>query len=478
MSTYFWEIENKELVVLPSLSFDTHELQSVPGILHYEERLLYVLLALKTEKTRIIYITSCPLDTGIIEYYISLLPPHVQKTASSKIRFLSVCDTNTSTSLAEKVFTRPRFLTRLKSLIQNPTICSLMILRGTHYENEIAKALDIPMYSAKPKDQVHGSKAGSRALFQLLNIPCADGTFSGCSQIEDLIQEILSVIKRNPLAEKGVVKLLDGFSGKGNAIVDLSNIQNAIALNESSAVLSEIMLHSLKEMEFCCQGRSWADFSAEISKMGAIFELYVANGTSSPSVQVVVNEDFTISVLSTHEQILDGQIYEGCAFPADKSYRTELIKYGRQVGEFFAANGIIDHFSVEFVCVKEKLYAIEINLRITGTTHPFMALKLLTDGKTDQDTGIYYTNAKTEKYYVASDNISHPTLKNMLPMDIKDIFAAQKFHWCSIRQTGVVCHLLGCMAEHGKIGITSIANSPHEAQEQFDQVVAYLTSLS
>ncbi len=33
---HYWEIENKDAIVIPSLSFDTHELQSISGIGHYE----------------------------------------------------------------------------------------------------------------------------------------------------------------------------------------------------------------------------------------------------------------------------------------------------------------------------------------------------------------------------------------------------------------------------------------------------------
>jgi hypothetical protein len=35
-ATHYWEIENKDVIVIPSLSFDAHELQSISGIGHYE----------------------------------------------------------------------------------------------------------------------------------------------------------------------------------------------------------------------------------------------------------------------------------------------------------------------------------------------------------------------------------------------------------------------------------------------------------
>lgn len=48
-----------------------------------------------------------------------------------------------------------------------------------------------------------------------------------------------------------------------------------------------------------------------MKEMGAIFELFVeGNGFQvfSPSVQVVIDESYSVTVLSTHEQLMDGQV--------------------------------------------------------------------------------------------------------------------------------------------------------------------------
>lgn len=34
--THYWEIENKDVIVIPSLSFHPHELQGISGAVHYE----------------------------------------------------------------------------------------------------------------------------------------------------------------------------------------------------------------------------------------------------------------------------------------------------------------------------------------------------------------------------------------------------------------------------------------------------------
>ena len=94
-----------------------------------------------------------------------------------------------------------------------------------------------------------------------------------------------------------------------------------------------------------------------------------------------------VEILSTHDQILggpDGQVYLGCRFPADESYRLKLQKLGLQVGQNLAAKGALERFGVDFIAVRQPddtwdIQAIEINLRKGGTTHPFMTLKFLTN---------------------------------------------------------------------------------------------------
>jgi hypothetical protein len=58
----------------------------------YVERMLYVLLALGKSNTRVIFVTSSPLDQGILEYYVALLPQNVQQDARGRVTFMSVCD--------------------------------------------------------------------------------------------------------------------------------------------------------------------------------------------------------------------------------------------------------------------------------------------------------------------------------------------------------------------------------------------------
>ena len=104
----------------------------------------------------------------------------------------------------------------------------------------------------------------------------------------------------------------------------------------------------------------WDIFCGELFSMRVIFELFTEKPTdkvssqrniTSPSVQVIINEDQTVTVLSTHEQILDGQVYHVCEFPCHQDYRERLMRYGRQLVEFLAEKGVTDRFPVNFLSV-------------------------------------------------------------------------------------------------------------------------------
>ena len=66
-------------------------------------------------------------------------------------------------------------------------------------------------------------------------------------------------------------------------------------------------------------------------------------------------------------------------------------------------------------------YAIEINLRKGGTTHPFLMLQFLTNGRYDQESGEYILSDGSKRYYFATDNLQKEQYKGLTPPDLLDI---------------------------------------------------------
>lgn len=354
----------------------------------------------------------------------------------------------------------------------------MVCYNSTAIERELALSLDVPLYALDPDLLYWGTKAGSRQIFAECSIPHPDGSQLVYTD-RDLADVAASLWERQPQLQRLVVKLNEGFSGEGNAILDLRDLGQPSTHSERVLAISQ----AFPQLSFQGRGETWLNFQTKIGHLGAIVEAFVEGDIKeSPSVQGSIAPMGTVEIISTHDQILggkDGQIFLGCKFPAAESYRLQLQELGLTIGKNLAAKGAIERFGVDFMAVlnadgKWDLHAIEINLRKGGTTHPFMTLKFLTNGYYQMADGLFYSQQGKPKYYVASDNLHQPHYQGLLPNDLMDIIAHHRLHFDTSTETGTVFHLMGCLSEFGKLGLTSIGNSLAEAQEIYHQVETVL----
>jgi hypothetical protein len=188
-----------------------------------------------------------------------------------------------------------------------------------------------------------------------------------------------------------------------------------------------------------------------------------------------------LEILSTHDQLLggpSGQSYLGCRFPADPAYATTITREAARIGERLAREGVIGRFAVDFVAVRHATgwhsYAIELNLRKGGTTHPFLTLQFLTDGTYDPEAGVFTAPSGKRKFFVASDHVESERYRSFAPDDLFDVAVRHGLHFDQSRQTGVVFHMMSALGEHGRTGLTAVGESPAEADALYDRVVAVL----
>ena len=127
---------------------------------------------------------------------------------------------------------------------------------------------------------------------------------------------------------------------------------------------------------------------------------------------------------------------------------------------------------MDFVVVRSEAgdwtpYAIELNLRKGGTTHPFLTLQFLTDGRYDPGTTLFLTPRGHEKHLVATDHLESDTLRGLMPADLFDIVARHGLHFDQSRQSGIVFHMISCLTEHGRVGMTAVGDTPDEADRRY-----------
>lgn len=111
--------------------------------------------------------------------------------------------------------------------------------------------------------------------------------------------------------------------------------------------------------------------------------------------------------------------------------------------------------------------AIQYTAFGTRPTHPFLTLQFLTDGRYDPATALFLTPRGAEKHLVATDHLESDRLCGLVPSDLFDIVARHGLHFDQSRQVGVVFHMISCLTEHGRIGLTAVGDTAAEADRRY-----------
>jgi len=461
------------IVVVPSMSIDA--IGSGAVMQAYEERFLFLLLLLRQPRARLIYVTSQAILPSIIDYYLALLPGVIPSHARERLFLLSPLDGSVR-PLSDKLLARPRLIERIRSLIMDPDRAHVVPFNTTDREKELALRLGIPMYGADPKFFSLGTKSGCRQIFMEENVPHPLG-YEDLGSKEEVIKAIAQMRAKKPSIQQVLLKLNEGVSGEGNAIIDLTGLPPPGNSKELS-VLEE----RLRAMKFELPDVTYESYMQKLEERAAVVEeRIIGEEFRSPSVQLRITPLGAVDLLSTHDQLLggpSGQSYLGCVFPADTGYASLITREAAKVGRRLAKEGVIGRFALDFVVVRSsgkwEPYAIEINLRKGGTTHPFLTLQFLTDGTYDPDTAIFTAPNGRQKFFVASDHVESPRYRTLTPDDLFDIVVRHNLHFGQTRQTGVVFHMMSALGELGRTGLTAVGNSHEDAKATYDRAVAVL----
>jgi hypothetical protein len=465
--------DEQTIVVVPSITLDS---EGLTGSLMqaFEERFLFLLLLLRQPRARLLYITGQRIAPTIVDYYLDLLPGVIASHAKARLFTPSPLD-GSGTPLSRKLLERPRLLEQIRSLIPDPDRAHLVPYNTTEIERDLAVALGIPMYGADPRHFHFGTKSGCRKLFAEEGVPHPIG-FEDLRTSADLVDALVRMRSEREV-HQAMVKLNEGVAGEGNAVVELGDLPPPGSPEERRAV--EERIRSMRFELSTATHRGYLETLAE--RGGIVEERIVGDEVRSPSVQLRVTPLGELELLSTHDQILGGpggQSYLGARFPADASYAPTITREAAKIGARLAREGVIGRFALDFVVVRRDAswdpYAIELNLRKGGTTHPFLTLQFLTDGMYDAERGVFTAPSGRPKCFVASDHLEAPAYRGLAPDDLFDIAVRHGLHFDQSRQTGVVFHMMSALAEHGRVGLTAIGESNQHADELYERTVAVI----
>jgi hypothetical protein len=458
----------RSIVIVPSRTIDKFH-EPAAETQAYEERLLCLLLMLRAPDLRVVYVTSSPVAESIVEYYLSLLGPELAFDARERLTMISADDASVR-PLSAKLLERPRLLDTIRMAIGSIEHCHLVPYVSTELEQAVGDALGIPVHGADPTLAYLGTKSGSRELFERAGIQHPLGV-ERITGRKDAVKAIACLRAAKPELQQVVVKLDAGVSGEGNAIVDLAGLPRPGSRYEKHRIGQRF-----DAMQMEALGVPQAVYLERLSHGGVVEERIIGLELRSPSVQLELTPGGEARVVSTHDQILSGQRYLGCRFPAEPAYARAITDSARRVGAVLAAAGARGRAGIDFVVARDEddvwhAYAIEVNLRSGGTTHPLAALELLSGGVYDADTAIFTAPCGSPRHYVATDHLESPRLRALGHGGLLRLAALPRL---AADGCGVVFHMLSSLDELGRVGLTAIGSTAADAQSRFEHAQALL----
>jgi hypothetical protein len=458
-----WTISSCTVIALPSLSLGQEDLLAELGSgAEYEERLLFSLLFLREPGVRVVYLSSGRLPDSLVRYYLSHLP----EGAADRLTLLPAYD-DRSIPLTRKVLESERVMRSLEQTAKDSGNTVLLPLDATRLEQSLGDKLNVGVFGPEPRAIPLGTKTGGRRLARGARVPLPEGVEDLASAAE--VERALKAFKkRRPDVRRAVVKLNDGFSGRGNAIVDLKHFSGS--LNDHVVNL-------------CDTTENWAGFAEKIAAGGAIAEEFLDHpNLTFPSVQLCISTNGRIDILSTQEQRFGGttsQTFTGCAFPAGADYRQELHRHSLAISRLLRDAQVYGFFGIDFMVAPlptgPQVFFGEINLRMGGTTAPALLTKLVTQSDYRLDSGTLSVKGKS-KCYSATDGLRIPARPGVEADFVMDSLAAAGLLYRSDIGRGVLPYGMAGL-EDGRLSIVCLADSHEQVEVLSRGVESYLQLL-
>jgi hypothetical protein len=451
--------EPRVVIALPSYSLDRSVLEHYGDRLGpLENRYLYAMLRAQQPGIRLVYLSSSPVPQSVVDGYLELAPPDTHDTIRRNTIFVSP-DDRSSRPLAEKLLDKPHLVETVRRLVgDQPALIEPFTI--TEAEQELAVALDAPMNGTDPALRKLAWKSTGRKLFRAAGVRIPAGV-EDVRSLDEVVAAVRSLRAEQPSLAGVVVKLDDSVAGDGNVVLRFAE------LSDGDRGLRELVNRSLAP---------W--YVDTLRRGGVVEELIVGRDFCSPSGQMELCPDGVVEVVSTHDQRLGGehgQVFEGCTFPARAPYAAEIAEQSARVGEALVASGAIGRVSVDFAAVRGDdgwdLYALEINLRKGGTTHPYGITRLLTGGHYDARSGCFSLEDGSARCYGATDNLVDEGWHERSPVEVRRRLAESGVAFDTAARVGVIPHLLDCLAVDGRMGYTAIGRSREEVDELEARIV-------
>ncbi|MCH7529581.1 hypothetical protein IIB50_00465 [Patescibacteria group bacterium] len=340
----------------------------------------------------------------------------------------------------DAIFLDVQITKKLASIIKNDTlnwILDSFVL--TEYEAEWAKK--IGLYFEGNPDHYYslGSKSTFRSLAKKYNFSIPKGYEKQASIIDGAISTSLLFLQG---FSEVVVKQDEGVAGLGSQRITrdkfLSHITKFNHLFTNSSTIGVTPTHSTN----------------------FIVEVWYADVTCSPSIQLHISSDGKVELLSTHIQLLNNNKmrYIGCLSNhwLDKDLHSKVETEGIALARIFSKKRYRGHLAFNAIYLKDKrLMWTEINPRRVISSYPFQIRKRL------------YGEDANKKRYISKQVIKSKWCGKSIEY-ILDVLSSVLF--TSQKMSGIVPFDYGLLHAIGQLSLVGFGTDADELNEIFKYV--------
>ena len=405
-----WQKKKRVHIHLPSISSEPYQRQALFNFSVRENAQLSRLCDVKDPNVDVLYLSPFALNTDVQSYYLKLLEVGGITSTSSRVKILLPENSQRFPehfSLAKLVLYSPKCLRKIREHLRGrPAV----LIPGEVGMEDLALAveLNVPLLSSMPEGQsLFSSKSGSKRIFAASEVPVAPGAHDIYDSV-DLYTYLAKLIVDHLGVERWIFKIDNESGGRGLACMETAHFRvvqslreekqqhsNRWSLPEVLANAQERVVVSLKKslpkkVVLATPGlydSKWSNYAAAFFRVGGVIEAAPPSVIGSPSVNLLVEPDGTVTILNSHDQVFSSAfVFSGANFPSSAP-ASLLHTPALSIGRSCFREGILGYVGVDFIAWSEgpgaapKMWAVDLNLRMTPTQSSFMLFDFLLKGR-------------------------------------------------------------------------------------------------
>ena len=210
--------------------------------------------------------------------------------------------------------------------------------------------------------------------------------------------------------------------------------------------------------------------SSKSGSLGATFAAQASSSRSRPRARSDCSRrttrSFTVAAANSSRAV---------AFLPIRPYAPVISALAQRVAAHLADTGVIGRLAVDFLVIRGaddgwQAFALEVNLRMGGTTHRTRRSSASPAAATTHRRASFTTRRGDPRHYVATDHLELSQLPMLGQVGLLARAMHEDLRFDHDRGRGVVFHMLSSIDSLATVGVTAIADAPHTADDLYAHV--------